>query len=155
MRELDRKISVRLMVLNDEDAGENALGVHADQHFDRSVIAALKRFQFGSPEHITGGDSCVSGPAISHVVEPGWFASEKTPLRREILLLLRQKDGYAVVWPRQMATCRRRRSTRLDKQFAFRSAMIVSIGSRINCLVLSVLTNVRYNPRKLEKRNPS
>ena len=47
----DREIAVRLVVLDDDDASEDAFGVHADEHLDRAVVAALERLELGRPEN--------------------------------------------------------------------------------------------------------
>src|SRR5262249_33798935 len=52
-RRVDREISVRLVVLDDHDAGEDPLGVHADEDLDGPVVRALERLQLRRPERET------------------------------------------------------------------------------------------------------
>ena len=51
-RPIDREVAVRLVVLGDDDAGEHALDVDADEHRDRAAVAALERRHFRRPERV-------------------------------------------------------------------------------------------------------
>src|SRR5687768_18494818 len=39
---VDREIAIRLVVRSDDDTGEDSFGVHTDEDFDRTVVAALE-----------------------------------------------------------------------------------------------------------------
>ena len=51
-RQVDGEVAVRLVVLDHEDAGEDAFRVETDQDLDRAVVAALERLELGGPERV-------------------------------------------------------------------------------------------------------
>ena len=42
------------MMLGDDDAGDDAFGVHADEDLDGTVVSALERLDLGRPERQAG-----------------------------------------------------------------------------------------------------
>jgi hypothetical protein len=40
-------------MLDHQDAREHPRGIHAHEHLDRPVVAALERLEFGGPKHKT------------------------------------------------------------------------------------------------------
>src|SRR5690606_25166653 len=47
---VDREIAVRLPMLDDDDAGQHARRIDADEDLDRTVIGALERLELRRPE---------------------------------------------------------------------------------------------------------
>src|SRR5690606_20260743 len=51
-RKVDGEVAVRLAMLRDDDAGDHAFGIHADQHLDRTVERALERLELRGPVRV-------------------------------------------------------------------------------------------------------
>src|SRR5687767_10064636 len=49
VRQVYGKVAVRLAMIRNDDARDLARGVHADEHLDRTVEAALERLELGRP----------------------------------------------------------------------------------------------------------
>jgi len=68
-------------VLDHDDAAENPLQVHADEHDDRPVIAAFERIDVGGPEGVA--ERCLSVGAEGGVVRRRPFLGRKGGGRRK------------------------------------------------------------------------